>query len=248
MEGQQIYLPRLTFINKILIILMGGVFILDFLLSKIFPYSLGSFLALSGQHFVNGHVYSLITYPFVSNSIMEVILNGLMLWLMGSEFEENWGRKRYLKFVFTVILGGAFFFLGIVFLFFRLSPGFALPLMGSSGLVGSFCVAYALIYPTRIFSFLMIIPVQAKYFCMILVAILLFQGVSTPLMVGVWGQLGAFLSGLLFMIVVSNRNFKLLSEKMSSLSEISFKRKSKAKLSIVKNEKNEGEGSPKYWH
>lgn len=241
----QIYLPRLTFVNKIIVSFASGLFILNFILNKSMGIDLASILGVSASHLLGGHLYSLITYPFYSQSIIEVILNCLMLWLMGSEFEENWGRNRYLSFLGTVIVGGALFYLLITGIFFREHVLFSFPLTGMSGIVASLCVAYAIIYPDRLFSFMMIIPIQAKYFCWILVAIALYQGISSPLMVGAWGQLGGILFGVLFMIMVSNRNFKLLSQKMSQMTSMSGRKKSKAKLTIVKDD---DQNPPKYWH
>ena len=245
MQSQsQIYLPKLTNINKFLIILASSCFILEFILSKTSSIYLGSILGLSAEHIRSGHLYSLITYPFLSRSIIEVILNCLMLWLMGSEFEANWGSKRYLNFILTVVIGGGLLYLGVSFLFFSGSPVFSFPLVGLSGIVSSLCVAYAVIFPDRVFSFMMIIPIKARYFCMILVAISLYQGLSGPMGVGAWGQLGGIISAYLFMILVSNRNFKLLSEKMGKMTQLKKVKKSKAKLTIVKDDNEE---PPKYW-
>lgn len=244
MDHSQIYLPKLTPVNKFLIILSSAFFILEFAAEKIASLSLGSLLGLSAEHFMDGHIYSLITYPFVSRSLLEVILNCLMLWLMGSEFESNWGRKRYINFLLTVILGGGLLFLSISAVFFQGTGIYTFALMGLSGVVSSLCLAYAVIFPDRVFSFMMLIPVKAKYFCMILVAISLFQGLSGPTGVGAWGQLGGIVAAYLFMVVVSNRNFKMLSQKMGQMTQARSVKKSKAKLSIVKDD---NEHPPKYW-
>ncbi len=242
MQGQ-VHLPTLTRVNKIIIIISSVLFILDFILGKWMGIDLQPILGLSASGVMGGAVYTLITYPLLSSGIIEVILNCLMLWMMGSEFEANWGMQRYLKFLVSTVLGGALFYLAINFLFFQGNPVFSFPLSGLSGLVGSLCMAYAVIYPDRIFSFLMIIPVKAKYFCMILVVIALYQGIATPLGIGAWGQLGALLSAYLFMIFISSRNFKNLSEKLAEMTQVRRK-KSKAKLTIVKDDKE----PPKYWH
>jgi len=242
--NNQVYLPRLSLINKIIIISMSALFIFNFILSKSMGMDLTTTLGLSASSFFKGHLYQVITYPFVGQSLIELILNALMLWLMGSEFEENWGRNRYLYFLLTVIVGGGLIYLAISALFFSGHIVYSFPLTGLSGLVSALCVAYAVIYPTRVFSFMMVIPIQAKYFCWILVAIALYQGISSPLMIGAWGQLGAILFGFLFMVVVSHRNFKMLASKMGQMTQISSKRKSKAKLSIVKDDDDH---PPKYW-
>jgi membrane associated rhomboid family serine protease len=226
-QHSQIYLPRLSLINKIIILISALLFTLDF-----FVHGLSSYVGLSGTGVLNGNIFSLVTYPLLSHSIFEVILNCLMLWLMGSEFEENWGRSRYLQFLGTVVIGGGLIYFLVNFVFFRNSLVFSYPLSGLSGIVSALCVAYAVIFPTRIFSFMMIIPIQAKYFCLILAAIALFQGLSGPSGVGAWGQIGAIASGFLFMYLVSRKKVA------------KAKPKSKAKLSIVKDD---NETPPKYW-
>jgi membrane associated rhomboid family serine protease len=231
-------------INKIIIILSSVLFILDLLLQKMSSVSLGHFLGLSAEHFLSGHVYTLLTYPFLSNSIIEVILNCLMVWLMGSEFESNWGTKRYLNFLFSVVAGGGVLFLLVALVFFKGTGVYHFPLIGLSGIVSALCVAYAVIFPDRVFSFMMLIPVKAKYFCMILVVISLSQGLSGPMGVGSWGQLGGILAAYLFMLVVSNRNFKILSQKLGQMTQLRSSKKSKAKLRIVKDD---NEKPPKYW-
>lgn len=244
MNHSQIYLPKLTPINKILIIISSAFFVLEFALEKTVAFSLTGMFGLSASHFMNGHVYSLLSYPFLSRSLIEVILNCLMLWLMGSEFESNWGRKRYINFLLSVILGGGLLYLSISAVFFQGTGIYTFPLVGLSGLVSSLCVAYAVIFPDRVFSFMMIIPIKAKYFCMILVAISLFQALSGPTGVGAWGQLGGIVAAYLFMVLISNRNFKVLSQKMGQLTQMRSAKKSKARLSIVKND---SEHPPKYW-
>ena len=241
----QIYLPKLTLVNKIMITVSTVVFIMDFIMSKIGGMgSLISIFGLSGANAFSGHIYTLITYPFLSSSLIEVILNCLMMWLMGSEFEANWGTKRYVSFILTTIFGGALLYLGVIALFFQNHVVYAFPLSGFAGIVGALCLAYAVIYPDRIFSFLMIIPVKAKYFCMLLVVISLYQGVASPTGVGAWGQLGAIASAYLFMIAISHRNFKTLADKMSKMTQARPVKKSKAKLSIVKDDNDQ---PPKYW-
>lgn len=247
MKGQsQIYLPTLTLINKILISISGGMFLLNFICTKFLETnSLVKYLGLSAHSFYSGHFYKIMTYPFLSNSLMEVILNCLMIWLMGSEFEENWGIKRYLGFISTTIIGGALCYLLVVTLFFQgTNPVFSFPLLGLSGIVGALCLAYAVIYPDRIFSFLMIIPIKAKYFCFILVLISLYQGLDGPMGIGAWGHLGALFFAYLFMLFISRRHFLSLSEKINKMTQRNSVKKSKANLTLVKDDKK---NPPKYW-
>ncbi len=240
----QVYLPKLTFINKVLIIISSSLFVLSFLLGKFSNLDLTPYLGLSVSGMMGGQIWTLVTYPLLSHGLLETILNCLMLWMMGSEFEANWGTKRYVSFLLTSIVGGALLYLFVVAIFFSGAQLSSFPLTGLSGIVGALCLAYAVIYPDRVFSFMMIIPVKAKYFCMILVVISLYQGVASPLGVGAWGHLGALLFSYLFMFLISHKNFKALSNKMSEMTQARPKSKSRAKLSIVKDDENK---PPKYW-
>jgi membrane associated rhomboid family serine protease len=151
MDGQ-IYLPKMTKVNKVIIITSAALFIAEAVLKMMSTsFYLQGLLGLSAAHLMNGHIYSLVTYPLLSHSIIEVILNCLMLWLMGSEFEANWGTKRYINFLLSVVIGGGVLFLAVSFAFFRDSPIYTYPLVGLSGIVSALCVAYAVIFPERIF-------------------------------------------------------------------------------------------------
>jgi len=237
MDGQsQIFLPRLTLINKIIVIISSVIFVLGF-----FKLPFMAYLSFTPNSIGEGKVWTMLTYPLVSMGLIEQILNCLMLWLMGSEFESNWGRSRYIKFLICVVLGGALVYGALGFFMGGSSMAH---LNGLSGIVSSLCVAYAVIYPKRIFSFMMVIPIEAKYFCWILALISLFQGIGASYLPA-FGHLGSILFGFLFMYIVSHKNFKALSSKMEQLSKMEAKRKKPSHLKIVKNDDDE---KPKYWH
>lgn len=238
----QIYLPKLSPVNKIIVIASVALFLIDSILFKFFNISIKSFLGLSAGNLLSGHVYSLLTYPFLSNGIFELILNALMIWLMGSEFEMNWGRKRYLTFLGTVIAGAALVYLICGFIFSS-TLVYSFPLTGLSGIVSSLCVAYAVIFPDRLFSFMMFLPIKAKYFCLILVAISLYQGVFAPMAIGAWGQVGAIASGYVYMVwAAKSGQSKSSSGQQCRASSV----KGKGKLTLVKDE--DQSNPPKYWH
>lgn len=233
---ESIYLPKLTPINRGIIIISAVIFILNAILSMSgIGVNLFSMASLSVLGMGSGLVHTLITYPLISQGFFEILLNSLMLWLMGSEFEVLWGQKRYLTFLASATIGGGIIFLLISgFLFHRALVGF--PLSGLSGLVSSLCMAYAIIFPDRIFSFMMIIPVKAKYFGWLLALVSLYQGLRGPMGAGSWGHLGSLLSAYLFMVYISRSKVKKV-------------KKSKANLKIVANSEDESQSSkPKYWH
>ena len=107
-------------------------------------------------------------------------------------------------------------------------------LSGPSGICYSLLVAYAILFPDRTLL-LYLFPVKAKWFCLILTAILLYQGVLGAGGSGALGHLGAMASGFGYLL--------FLSRKSLNLPKFAQKKKGKAKLKIVKDD-----DGPKYWH
>lgn len=244
----QIYLPRLSKGNKFIIIFAVAIFLINSITTKFMNFSLVPIFGLSFEGLFAGKIFQLFTYPFLGNGVFEVVINCLMLWLMGSEFELNWGLKRYLVFLGCVVLGAAFLTL-LVASFFP-GPLQSFNLTGLSGIVTSLCVAYAFLYPDRIFSFMMVIPVKAKIFCLILAAISFYQGFFTPYGTGAWSQLGAMGMGFSYMWLTTKNSKKKISRDGQSLDYWSKRKKSKANLTIVRDDGDpqNKDDRPKYWH
>ena len=154
--GYNVQVPKITHINKILIITIVAFFLLQSVLknSGIFP---SLYLGLSATGAANGHIYQLLTYPMMARGLMEVLFNCILLWFIGSELENIWGKRRYIKFLFSVIIGAGLIYLLISLIFF--SGNLAVPLTGFSGVVNSLLLAYAILFPQRIFTFMLIFPI-----------------------------------------------------------------------------------------
>jgi membrane associated rhomboid family serine protease len=213
-------------------------FVLQSALSMLIALPLDVMLGLSAKHFLSGYFFQLLTYPLVGRGLIEVIFNGLMFWFIGCELEERWGRVRYISFLVASAIGGGLFYIIITGFIFQSDMLFSLPLTGLSGVVGSLLLAYAIIYPDKIFTFMLIIPMKAKYFCMLLIGILLYMGIFSPSGVQSWGHLGAMLSGFFYLVWITR------SQAMT-LKKLNTKRKS-GHLRIIENE--DKTNPPKYWH
>jgi membrane associated rhomboid family serine protease len=185
----QIHLPKIDRINKILVITFVSAFILEGLL-KLAGFSLISFFGLSFNKLLSGHIYQLVTYPLIAHSLMEIIFDGLILWFIGTELSNLWGDKKYLTFLACAVGGGALIYISVMGVFFSTSPYAAFPLSGPAGLCSALCMAFGILFPERT-MYLFIFPVQAKWFVIILVAINLYQGITSPAGVMAWSQLGA---------------------------------------------------------
>lgn len=237
MNGQ-FQAPALTKINKIILIATGICFFAAAILKAIGAFSLPGILGLSGNGLFNGHIYQLITYPFVEVQLMSFLFNSLVVWFIGSELEAKWGAKIYLRFLLlTVIVVGLVFALVNLVFFFGTSIYFA-PLHGLSGINFALLIAYSLLYPDRQMAFMMVFPMRARTFCWILAGIeaylALFSNVTTS-----WAHLLAM--GISFLIIhFQNRPL------MKKVLQNSWKPRSTGKkhLSIVKDD---DQNPPKYW-
>jgi membrane associated rhomboid family serine protease len=229
----QFQAPPLTKTSKILIGITVGLFLINSIL-KTQGIALDGILGLSSLGMSKGLIFQIFTYPFIGRGLLEVVFNSLLLWFIGSEMESLWGIKRYLKFLATSVIGAGIIFLTIGFIFFSNSMMGSIPLTGLAGAMSALLLAYAIIFPDRTFSFMLIFPMKAKYFCMILIAMQLYMGFFSPAAILAWGHLGAMLSGFLFMLFVAKGGKKSEKRKVSS-----------AKLKLVKNEEDD---KPKYWH
>ncbi|MBT7610111.1 MAG: rhomboid family intramembrane serine protease [Bacteriovoracaceae bacterium] len=264
----QFVLPKLSLINKSIIITTVVLFLLNTILSKS-GMSLYQFLGLSSPGFLKGYVWQVLTYPFISTGLLEVVFGCIMIWFIGSELETMWGRKRYCYFLLFTLVGGGLSFLFMNTVFF----GAAAVLSGLAGATSALCLAYAIIFPDREFTFMLIFPMKAKYFCGILIAMSLYQGVFSGAggAVLAWGHLGAMLFGYLYMYLVSHPYFKsitpggsLSSSKTDSgrrpgrgndnpwsLGALKKNKKKKGHLSLVGEEDDDGDDDddpPKYLH
>lgn len=231
MNSSQFYTPKMTRINKMIIIATVSLFILSSVMSLSGGGSLALYLGLSLDFFLRGGVHTLFTFPFVGTGLFEVLFDCLLLWFLGCELEALWGRTKYLFLLLFSTLLSAVTYLAVCLMFPTLS---SLSLTGLATFCNAMLVAYALIYPNRNFSFFMIFPIPAKWFCLILLGMQLYLGIFTPGATQAWGHMGGMLAGLLFI-----KGAKLTQLKKPS----SLAPKKKNHLKLVKDEDN----TPKYW-
>ena len=242
-QGQQIYLPPLTFVNKILIIVTVAIFVIDSLLIKSAGFSLAGIFGLIPARVLSGHVHEFFLYPFYSNSLMAVAFNALLLWFIGSELEQLWGRKKYITFLCVAYIGAGLVYFLMGATVFSGSASTQMPFAGLHGICSSLCMAYAVLFPNRIFSFMLIFPMKAKYFCMILIAMELYMGLLGGALQS-WGHLAAMFFAFGFMWSLTRPFMKKMMEESPKSSRSKVPKNSH--LRIVKSDDEEGK-PPKYW-
>ena len=153
-----------------------------------------------------GYVWQLLTYQLLHSTAdpMHLLFNMLGLWMFGSPFEEMWGKRKFLFFYaacglfggLCVVLAGAVF-----------PSAWLIPTIGQSGCLYGLIAALGVLFGEQRIYFYAIIPVKAKVFVWILVAVaVLYALAGSPY------SFPAHMGGLLcgWLLVTGNWNPKLL--------------------------------------
>jgi membrane associated rhomboid family serine protease len=123
-------------------------------------------------------IWQPVTYMFLHGDIGHLLLNMLSLWMFGTELERTWGTRFFTKYYFVTGVGAA-----ALTLLWAVSP---LPMadqmyntvtIGASGAIYGVLLAYGLYFPHRVI-YLIVFPIQAKYFVMIVGAITFYSSIG----------------------------------------------------------------------
>lgn len=230
--------PPLTKKNKIILIATGVCFLIASVSQAVGAFSLPGILGLSAAGLSNGLVYQLLTYPLVETHLMSFLFNSLVVWFIGSELESQWGNRVYLRFLLINVLGVALIFSLINFVFFFGTTPFFTPLAGLTGINFAMLIAYALLYPDRQMSLMMIFPMRARTFCWILAGIEAYMALFSNLTAS-WAHLLAM--GISYLIIQFQTR-PLIRKALNATFE--SKKRSKNHLYVVKDEDQK---PPKFW-
>lgn len=241
----QMYVPKLSRINKFIIIVCASIFFLNLLMSKTSGVNLSQFLALNPAQLLQGHVHQLFTYPFFNDGFLGVVFECMIVWFIGSDLEARWGEKTYIQFLLSSVVGAGILYSIYSLAVFGTFPAFSMRMMGLSGLCYALLIAYGLIFSDRILSFMMIFPVQARYFVWLIVGIELVMTFSSSTRTTALGHLSAMLCGYLFLRYRSSAS----TAKSKAVEMERQKRldKAKGRLYVVPEEDKSKKDDPKYW-
>ena len=198
-------LPKMGRVNLIIVCTILTMFVASAVLLKM-GASMAALFGLSATGIMSGKIWTLITYAFIPHSIMSAIFDALIFWFIGSELESIWGTRKYIQFLVTTVVGAGIIFTAIGILFFGSSNLASFPLTGPGGVAAAMCVVYGVLFPERTMYFFFF-PLQAKWFVAILVGMSLYQGVFSPGGLLAWAQLGAMLTGVLWMVAITKYKF-----------------------------------------
>lgn len=166
----------------------------------------------------NFYVWQPLTYMFLhSASIWHILFNCLIVWFIGSELEKIWGSREFLKYYLICGVGAGILYIFVINIavnLFGLNPGFMnVPTIGASGAVFGLLVAYGVLFGDRVIYFMMLFPMKAKYFILLLAVVEVFTLITAGFggAVNNTAHLGGFILGLLYIYVgryISNRRQK----------------------------------------
>lgn len=239
MNQVQFSAPQITKINKIILIAAGACFILFSILKAVGAFNLVGLLGLSASGLMSGFIFQLITYPLLEVNLMGFIFNALVVWFIGSELERQWGSKIYMRFLLINIIGVGIIYSAVNFLFFYGTFNYSSPIYGLTGINFAMLIAYALLYPDRQMSLMMIFPMRARTFCWILAGIEAYMAVFSNL-TSAWAHLLAM--GISYLII----RFQTKPLVRMALNA-SFESKKRSKTNHLYVVKDEDQKPPKFW-
>ena len=165
------------------------------------------FLGLAPSKFFQDFwFWQILTYMFVhAKGVFHILFNMFALWMFGSELERLWGARFFLVYYLVCGLGAGCIYILALFIgssFFNLNPlALAVPMIGASGAIFGILFAYGLIFSERIIYFMMIFPMKALHFTLLIGVIefvsLINSGVGSS--VSHLAHLSGFFTGFIFL-------------------------------------------------
>jgi membrane associated rhomboid family serine protease len=170
--------PPFTYAVKWLVIINCASFVLLLLASGLNIASKGTIdytLGLVPSLVVRGWLWQLVTYSFLHANLFHLLFNMLTLWMFGSQFEMDWGRRQFLEFYLFCVIGAALTSVIVGYgavaayasypapLFLNISTLVNIPTVGASGGCFGILLAYGMLYGNREILLWFFLPVKAKY-------------------------------------------------------------------------------------
>lgn len=243
----QMAVPTMTPVVKKIIIFTVAVWIVgQIILEKYFGLPFTVYFSLIPLNVVRDfYLWQPLTFNFLhSDNWMHIVMNMLMLWWLGSELEIRWGSKFFLFYYLLSGIGaGIIYTIGmwIYMLITGYSQGLEIPVVGASGAVFGIMLAYGILFGERVIYFMMIFPMKARHFLIVLgaieVIVLLNSGVVGSGVANL-AHIGGLISGYLTLLGWTKFKQKAWKTKLT-------KRGRNLRLVVDNDDKKNG---PKYWN
>ena len=183
---------------KWLLIANSAVFFLGFFAQLLqLDRPLGLFALVPAEVVRYFFIWQPATYLFLHGGFGHIIWNMLALWMFGADLERLWGTKRFLQFYFFCGIGAG---ICVVLLNYALPWGNPMvPTIGSSGAIFGILLANAILFPDRTILWGFLIPIQMKYFVLIIGAMAFISSFQANSGVSNFAHLGGMLFGYIYL-------------------------------------------------
>ena len=216
--GMSLALPPFTHIVKKLLIINTSIFVLTLLAENFAPFLLRvlRFGWLIPTDVLHGALWELVTYSFFHVGLFHLLFNMLALWMFGSQFEMDWGSRRFLEFYFFCVVGAAISTIVVGYMRLGISGGSSFgffaslgrlvntPTVGASGGIYGLLIAFGILYGDRqIYMFPLPFAIKARYMVGIWIFIALVGALQGPGGVANIAHLGGAFCGWLYLKFMS---------------------------------------------
>jgi membrane associated rhomboid family serine protease len=251
--------PPFTYAVKWLVIINSGIYLLMLLIQGLKPdlagFILRAFALIPYSVIFQGKIWQLVTYSFFHGGLFHLLFNMLALWMFGSQFEIDWGRKQFLEYYFFCVVGAAITSILVGYgalgmlelypapLFQNISNLVHTGTIGASGGIFGILIAFGILYGNREILLWFILPVKAKYLVAVFIFIALVGALGDAGGVANFAHLGGAFFGWLYLKFIPRRGLQYVSsEKYFGLRNkwIKFKRRRAAKkFEVFMRDKNQ---------
>lgn len=216
--------PPFTFAVKWLVIINSGIFLLMLLIHGLRPDVEGgilrTFALIPNAVVFHGEIWQLVTYAFFHGGLFHLLFNMLALWMFGSQFEIDWGRKQFLEYYFWCVIGAALTSIAVGYGAIGLQHAYPAPLfenisnlvrtgtIGASGGIFGILIAFGILYGNREILLWFFLPIKAKYLVAVFIFIALVGALGDAGGVANFAHLGGAFFGWLYLKYVPRRGLQ----------------------------------------
>jgi len=167
---------RLSTAIKYIIAINVVVFIASF--DSLFPSLTIEFGLVPSYVISKLQIWRLATYMFVHADLFHILFNMLALWMFGTELEQIWGTRFFVKFYLIVGIGAGLITLLVARIPFGPLQALSFSnIIGASGSVYGLLLAYALYFPDRTIYYV-IFPLPVRVYVLISGALAFYASLS----------------------------------------------------------------------
>jgi membrane associated rhomboid family serine protease len=163
---------------KAIIVANVGIFLLTL-------FAAGPIIAIFGltpaDVLTRGWLWQSATYLFIHSpgGISHILFNMLYVWMFGTELERRWGTQAFTRYYFVTGIGAGLCVVAAAILPFDAArDGFEATTIGASGAGYALLLAWAMVFPHRQILFMLVFPINARVFALLMGAIAFFYVAS----------------------------------------------------------------------